>query len=297
VNGFGDERRGSELAHGTVDGELELLTLQEAADRLRVHYMTAYRWVRRGELPAFKAGGRLRVRGGDLDRFLADREVDVTSPARAPRRTEWPTHVDRLTQYLLTGGSVEANGLIRKVVADGAPVGEVYISLLAPALHRVGEEWAAGRIVVGVEHRATEIAQAIMARLSESFRRRGPSRGVAVTLAMPGDEHRLGSGMAADFLRGGGYEVHHLGTQVTIDDLRLFLRVAPADVVAVSITTEPADVKVLTALVDAVRTECPDAFVVAGGQGARKDTVESAGAIPVDNLTELVPRVEALVSA
>ena len=32
----------------------DLITLQEAAERLSVHYMTAYRWVRRGELPAFK---------------------------------------------------------------------------------------------------------------------------------------------------------------------------------------------------------------------------------------------------
>lgn len=285
------------MPSGTTDGELELLTLQEAADRLRVHYMTAYRWVRRGELPAFKAGGRLRVRGGDLDRFLEDREVDVTSPARAPRRTEWPIHVDRLTKHLLDGAAVEANGLVRKVVADGAPVGEVYISLLAPALHRVGEEWAAGHIVVGVEHRATEIAQAIMARLSESFRRRGPSRGTAVTLVMPGDEHRLGSGMVADFLRSGGYDVHHLGNQVTIDDLRLFLQVVPADVVAVSVTTDRLDARALAALVDAVHRERRQAVILVGGQGARPELIETVGGVYVESLTELVGRLDSLISA
>lgn len=285
------------MPKGTADGESELLTLQEAADRLRVHYMTAYRWVRRGELPAFKAGGRLRVRGHDLARFLSEREVDITSPAPAPRRTDWPTHVDRLTQHLLDGSSVEANGLVRKVVADGAPVGEVYISLLAPALHRVGEAWAAGRIVVGVEHRATEIAQLIMARLSESFRRRGPSRGTAVTLAMPGDEHRLGSGMVADFLRSGGYDVHHLGNQVTIDDLALFLRVVPADVVAVSATYDGLNPRVLAALVRAVRKERHHALVVIGGQGAHKDLIEACGAVHADSLTGLLSLLDARVRA
>ena len=44
-----------------AQGNDDLLTLQEAADELKVHYMTAYRWVRKGELEAFKAGGRLRV--------------------------------------------------------------------------------------------------------------------------------------------------------------------------------------------------------------------------------------------
>lgn len=283
------------MAPPSADGGSELLTLQEAADRLRVHYMTAYRWVRRGELPAFKAGGRLRVRGADLNRFLADREVDVASPAAAPRRTDWPTHVDRLTGLLLDGSLVEANGLVRKVVADGAPVGEVYINLLAPALHRIGEEWAAGRIVVGVEHRATEIAQSIIARLSENFRRRGPSRGIAVTLTMPGDEHRLASCMVADFLRGGGYDVHHLGNQVTLDDLQLFLRVVPADIVAVSVTFDDYDPVVLAALVAAVHAERPDAVVIVGGQAARREVVEAAGATHVDALAALTTRLEALV--
>jgi excisionase family DNA binding protein len=282
------------VPQGSADGETELLTLQEAADRLRVHYMTAYRWVRRGELPAFKTGGRLRVRGADLDRFLTEREVDVASPAAAPRRTDWPTHVDRLTQLLLEGASVEANGLVRKVIADGAPVGEVYINLLAPALHRVGEEWAAGRIGVCVEHRASEIVYAIMARLSESFRRRGPSRGVAVTLAMPGDEHRLAAGMVADFLRSGGYDVHHLGGHVSVADLRLFLQIAPVDVVAISITTANYDPTVLTDLVTMVQEERPHALVVVGGQAARRDGVETAGAVHVGALADLTARLDQL---
>lgn len=283
------------MPNGADNVEVELLTLQEAADRLRVHYMTAYRWVRRGELPAFKAGGRLRVRGGDLSRFLAERQVDVASPAAAPRRTDWPVHVDRLTRLLLDGASVEASGLVRKVVADGAPVGEVYISLLAPALYRIGEEWAAGRVPIAVEHRATEIASAIMARLGESFRRRGPSRGVAVTLTMPGDEHRLASAMVADFLRGGGYEVHHLGSNVAVDELRLFLQMVPTDVVAVS-ATHHLDPVVLAELVKAVQEERPGTVVVVGGQAAHPDVVAAAGGVHVDSLAGLTARLDSLTN-
>ena len=35
-----------------------LITLQEAADRLGVHYMTAYRYVRTGRMPATRARAR-----------------------------------------------------------------------------------------------------------------------------------------------------------------------------------------------------------------------------------------------
>jgi MerR family transcriptional regulator, light-induced transcriptional regulator len=36
----------------------EPIELAEAADRLGVHYQTAYRWVREGRLPAVRVRGR-----------------------------------------------------------------------------------------------------------------------------------------------------------------------------------------------------------------------------------------------
>lgn len=282
----------------SLDGEL--LTLQEAADRLRVHYMTAYRWVRRGELPAFKAGGRLRVRGSDLTRFLADREVDVAMPTLDPGRTDWPTHVTRLTELLLEGKAVDAGGLVRKVVADGAPVGDVYIHLLAPALYRVGEEWAAGRIGIAQEHRASAIASGVMARLSENFRRRGVRRGTAVALSLPGDQHGLGAAMVADFLRAGGYDVHYLGAGVDVEELRVFLQIVPVDVVAVSITVA-GDPEVLRRMVAMVGdSESPGAtvmsVVVIGGQGASPELAQATGALHVGDLEDLAGRLSDLVS-
>lgn len=96
----------------------ELLTVQEVADRLKVHYMTAYRWIRRGDLPAFKAGGRLRVRRADLDQFTRRREVEVALPAAGPSRRDWAVHTERLHECLLRGQSLAAGHLVDKVVAD-----------------------------------------------------------------------------------------------------------------------------------------------------------------------------------
>lgn len=267
-----------------------LLTLQQAADRLQVHYMTAYRWMRRGYLPAFKAGGRLRVRTVDLDGFLRDHQVDTALPSEGDRKTEWPRHVDRLTSLLLQGEGVEAGVLVRKVVADGAPAGEAYIRLLTPALHRVGEAWAAGRIGIAEEHRATEIAVALVARLGEHFRRRGPSRGTAVTVTPPGDLHRLASVMVADFLRAAGFEVHHLGPNVPVEDLRRFLKTVPINLLAVSVTTPGQDPAQLQALVTAAGRD-RDVLVVVGGQAADPAVVEAAGAVHVGDLASLYATV------
>lgn len=284
------------MADGEEPGEHELLTLQEAAGRLKVHYMTAYRWVRKGELPALKAGGRLRVRADDLDRFLTDREIDVGRPSVTTRRTNWAVHVDRLTELLLAGGGIEAGSLVRKVVSDGAPAGDVYIHLLAPALHRVGEEWARGDIGVAVEHRATEIVFAIMVKLDDFFRRRGPSRGTAVTLTPEEEFHCLPVMMVAGFLRAAGYDVHHLGREVPALELGRFVQLVHPDVVAISLTLEPRDPAVLRTLVAAVR-EHSDALVLVGGQGSSPAIADSAGAVHVADLTDLSERLDALARA
>ena len=270
----------------------ELLTLQEAAERLKVHYMTAYRWVRRGELTAFKAGGRLRVRASDVDRFVQQRRVDVVMPG-AVGRTDWPTHIERLYALLVEGRAPDAGHLVRKVIADGAPAGQVYVKLLTPVLHRIGDAWAAGEISVAEEHRASEICAGIVARSSESFRRRGPSRGTAVTLTPANEMHGIAAAMAADFLRGAGYDVHHLGVNVPLGDLRLFLQVVPCDVVVVSMTTPPDDAQVYDEIVEAARVN-PSATVLIGGQGADAQRVERAGAQYIETLPDVATRADQL---
>lgn len=49
-------------------------TLQQIADHVGVHHSTVWRWVLVGvrsvKLPAFKIGGRIFVREGDLEEFL-----------------------------------------------------------------------------------------------------------------------------------------------------------------------------------------------------------------------------------
>lgn len=271
--------------------DAELLTLQEAAERLKVHYMTAYRWVRRGELPAFKAGGRLRVQAGDVNRFVQQRRVDVVLPSGG--RTDWPTHVERFYDLLVAGSALEAGHLVRRVIADGAPTGQVYLDLIAPALHRIGDAWAAGTISVAVEHRASEICAAVVARHSEAFRRRGPARGTAVTLTPAEQFHGLGAAMAADFLRAGGYDVHHLGVNVPLADLKVFLEVVPCDAVCASVTTPGMDPRVYDDIV-AAAGDGASAPVIFGGQAVDPEFVEAAGGVYVEALTDLVDRVEAL---
>jgi excisionase family DNA binding protein len=48
-------------------------TVEEVAERLKVSHMTVYRWIKAGNLGAYKLGGEFRITEGDVECFLEDR--------------------------------------------------------------------------------------------------------------------------------------------------------------------------------------------------------------------------------
>ena len=51
----------------------EILTLKEAAQMLRIHWSTAYRLVKRGEIPAFRIGSDYRLSRQQLETWMKER--------------------------------------------------------------------------------------------------------------------------------------------------------------------------------------------------------------------------------
>jgi excisionase family DNA binding protein len=268
----------------------ELLTLHQAAERLNVHYMTAYRWVRRGELPAYKTGGRLRVRLADVERFLTERRLDVAMSIPSTNQTDWDRHVDRLVSHLLAGDDRSARADVQKAISDGATAGNAYIRLITPALHRVGTAWENGEITVAEEHRASQICVSIVAQLSDMFRRSGVPRGTAVTLTPPDERHALASAMVADFLRAAGFSVHHLGSGVPASDLAMFLRVVPADLICFSIT-QSIPTEEYHELMRACVEANAETAVVFGGQGVDEETAIAVGGTVLIDMASLAERI------
>ncbi len=54
-----------------------LLTVSEVAERMRVSNMTVYRLIKSGQLAAIRVGKNYRLRGNDVEQYLADRAVRV----------------------------------------------------------------------------------------------------------------------------------------------------------------------------------------------------------------------------
>lgn len=49
-------------------------TIQEVADKLKVAYLTVYRWIQSGKLKAVKAGKQHRITKRNLEIFLTERK-------------------------------------------------------------------------------------------------------------------------------------------------------------------------------------------------------------------------------
>lgn len=238
------------------------LTLQEAADALDVHYMTAYRYVRLGLLPAQRRGRSWVISRADLDAFVHERSGGPVGAAVGRGTVDWSL---RLQRRLLVGDRMGAKNVVEASLASGMdPVG-VYVDVVGPAMRAIGEGWAAGAVDVSEEHRASVIVSQVLAVLEGRFTRRGVRRGAVVVGAVAGERHGLPARMVADVVRLAGYEVHDLGADVPIESFaHAVTGVDPLLSVAVSATT-PGNEEAVRATVAAVRQRVDVPVLVGGG--------------------------------
>jgi excisionase family DNA binding protein len=254
----------------------EHLTLAQAAERLGVHYMTAYRYVRTGRLPAERAPEGWRVAVSDVDALAA-------GPRRAPgpARVAPADLVESAVDRLIHGDRPGAVALVDRMLLSSTDPTSVYLELLAPAMALIGTRWAAGELSVAQEHRATVAAYEVLGQLAPRFARRGRRKGVVVIGAVPGDPHGLPSALLREALRVRGYEVVDLGASAPpegfVDAVDLF---GPVLAVGVCSTLSGTEAE-LRGVVDAVRSRHPGTVVFAGGGAVADHAHAEALGLPV----------------
>ena len=237
-----------------------LIGLPEAAELLGVHYMTAYRYVRTGRLPANSVGGVWQI---DPDDVLA-----VAGAGPAPRRVQGGSRsraATRLERRLVQGDGAGAFAVCEEAIASWATPEDVYADLVVPAMRSIGDRWHDGEISVAVEHRATTAIAGVMGRLGPRFSHRGRKRGTMVIGAPAGDRHSIPVTLVADLLRAARFDVVDLGGDTPPESFVEAARVADRLVaVAIGVTTlrnGPA----VTAAVDALHAELAGTPVIVGG--------------------------------
>jgi excisionase family DNA binding protein len=250
---------------------VDTLTLHQAADRLGVHYMTVYRWVRTGRLPAHRSGVEWRVDPADVERAAHRADPprggtggDVGARGRPRARAAAAT---RLRHRMTAGDEVGAWTVIEETMASGASPADVYLEVVAPALEAVGAGWAGGTISVAEEHRATMVASRLLGRMGPHFARPGRTRGTILLGAPAGDAHALPGSLLGDVLRGAGFAVIDLGADTPAESFVESARGASRLVAVLVGVTRTGNDATVQATIAALHDAALGAPVLVGGGG------------------------------
>ena len=242
------------------------MQLREAADTLGVHYQTAYGWVRQGLLPARKVGRGYEVSDGEVQALATQRELGG-EPVREIQVRDWASPADRLYSALVAGDETRARQRMDRL-AGGVAVLDLCERVIAPAQRRVGEDWAAGRVSIAEEHRASAICE----RLIAIYARQAPGRprGTVVVATPPNERHGLPALMAAACLREDRWIVHHIAVDLPFDEVTRLARKVGADLLVLSSATPDAGRRAMEATRD-IATACPGLDVLIGLPGDSLD--------------------------
>lgn len=162
---------------------------------------------------------------------------------------------DRLREALIEGRDDDVRRLAREALDGGLGAREVLDKGLIPAMEVVGERFRTRAIFlpdVLLAARAMHAGLEVVRPGLEAGAVR--SRGTVVLGTVEGDLHDIGKNLVAIMLRGLGYEVLDLGTNVSTTAFVEAARDHRAGVVGMSAlltTTMPAMARVVTALRDA----------------------------------------------
>lgn len=170
-------------------------------------------------------------------RDAADRRAVGILPSPEIRVRDWTAQTARLHAAIRSGNESLARQQFGRL-ARGSSLTDLCESLIAPALARIGDQWATGEISIGVEHRASAICERLIA--GHATAPQGRPRGTAIVATAPGERHSLPSLMATACLREDRWLVHHLANDLPAAEVAELAKCCDASLVVLSSATMAA---------------------------------------------------------
>lgn len=205
-----------------------------------------------------------------------------------------PTALPGLTAFVDAARHLDAAAMSRVLdeVLAQATFEHVFDAWLTPALHAVGDAWAAGTLDVAGEHFASA---AVMRRLSAAYEAAAAhARGPRVLVGLPeGAVHEVAPLAMATALRRVGVNAVYLGADLPADAWASAAAGEGVAAVVMSLTTT-ADVEAAQVVVDSLRGRRPDLCIAVGGAHAAAlvgSTLLFDGTIP-ESARELAAHLE-----
>lgn len=207
----------------------------------------------------------------------------------------------QLAEDLIAGNLAAIRQRIEQLSRDGMTAEQLCLLALAPVARYLDDEWEADRCSFLDVTSGTAVLHGIMNELRPAFQNRavaGVRRRSAVLVTAPGEQHRFGLSMLAEFFRKEGWQVA-LPTGTTIAQVTALAAARPIDLVGFSAGSD-RQLGALAACIAALRASSynPDIIVMVGGPVflERPELVQIVGAdATAGDAEEAVKRAQALL--
>lgn len=210
------------------------------------------------------------------------------------------TSYDQMRQAVVDGDVEGARSLAQAAVDGGTDLLAAVERGFAAGIREVGRLWEEGEyflpeLVQGAE--AMKAAMAVINPALASGRGAAEAKGRVVIGTVQGDLHDIGKTLVGTMLEANGFQVHDLGSDVSVDAFLAKAKEVNADIVAASalLTTT---MTVQKKLVEAIQDAGLDASVqvLIGGSPTTSSWAETIGASFAENAQRAVEVAKRLVS-
>lgn len=200
----------------------------EVSAALGVSVTTIKRWVDDGILPAHRtAGGHRKLLYADVVRLARESPLPRADLGRLNHVQERSSVrdasslVDDFVTAIRAGNAEDVQSITQAAYRSGLSVDVIADGVIAPALERIGTEWAAGRLDVMHEHRGTQLVIAAIYQLTTIISQNAaPARPVACGGAIAGDHYILPTLLAQASLLDHGWDAINLGPNTPMASFR-----------------------------------------------------------------------------
>lgn len=206
----------------------EFVSTAQAAKALGVSVSSVKRWVEDGILPAQKtAGGHRKLLLADVIELARQGKIparDVAGLKLKFKKGQLPSTSileKHLYPALLAGDAAAVRSILHGAYQGGIALEALADEVIAPAMQKIGSDWASGKIDVMHEHRASQICAAALFELKAVLDDRSSrNRPVAVGGTLEGDYSVLPSLLAQMVLLDSGWEAVNLGPDTPLASFR-----------------------------------------------------------------------------
>lgn len=184
----------------------------------------------------------------------AARGQALVSASGVPARQVEPEHVDTLLRAVMAEDTAAALLLVRSLASSGLSLEAIYLDLLSAAARKAGEMWEADLcsftdVTIGLWRLQEVMHEVGMANAIPPRTAEPPHR--VLLRQTPGEQHRFGLNMVAEFFRRAGWQVHDDSTEAGTDPIAN-VRGRWFDVVGLSLSGE-RHLDVLATTIHAIR--------------------------------------------